>query len=105
MTRPARLDDATIANWIEHHRSWRLEEGHLVRELSTRDYPGSISIVQAQTAIAEELDHHPIITVGYRELRFELWTHDREGITRLDLDYCERLDEMLAERFSRELQV
>jgi pterin-4a-carbinolamine dehydratase len=49
---------------------------------------------------AERLDHHPVVSVGYCQLRFELWTHDRGGVTRLDLDYAEALDEIVATRFA-----
>jgi len=46
--------------------------------------------------LAERLDHHPVATVGYRELRLELWTHDRNGITQLDLDYGDGFEKLLA---------
>jgi 4a-hydroxytetrahydrobiopterin dehydratase len=55
--------------------------------------------VQAQVALAERLDHHPVVTLGYRKVRFELWTHDQGGLTQLDLEYAEGLDELLADEF------
>jgi 4a-hydroxytetrahydrobiopterin dehydratase len=103
VSRPERLDDATVAGWLEGHPAWRLDHDRLVRELRTRDYPSSIAILDAQVTLAEGLDHHPVVTVGYRELRFELWTHDRGGITQLDLDYINGLDELLVARFAQVL--
>ena len=92
MTRPARLEPNVVAQWLEVHTLWRLEDGHLVRELATTDYPSSVRILDDQVELAERLDHHPIVTLGYCHLRFELWTHDRGGLTRLDLDYAVGLD-------------
>jgi len=87
--RPARLDQTILDEWLKRHVEWRLVEGHLVRELRTSDYASAAALVHDQVPLAERLDHHPILTLGYRDLRVELWTHDRGGITQLDLDYAE----------------
>jgi 4a-hydroxytetrahydrobiopterin dehydratase len=92
VTRPALLAPSVVGEWLEVHAPWRLEDGHLVRELATTDYPSSVRILDGQVELAERLDHHPIVTLDYCHLRFELWTHDRGGLTRLDLDYAEGLD-------------
>ena len=99
MSRPERLDDDVIVQWQRGHREWHVEDGHLVREVVTTDYPSAVRIVEAQVDLCERLDHHPIITVGYRTLRFELWTHDRDGLTELDLTFATQLDEILNGRF------
>jgi 4a-hydroxytetrahydrobiopterin dehydratase len=94
------LDDGVVREWLARHATWRLDQGHLVREVDTIDYPSAVAIVGALVSTAEGLDHHPIITIGYRHLRFELWTHDRGGLTQLDLDYANALDLLLRERFA-----
>jgi 4a-hydroxytetrahydrobiopterin dehydratase len=94
------LDDAVVGEWLAVHTTWRLEEGHLIRELDTVDYASSVTLVEALVATADELDHHPIITIGYRHLRFELWTHDRGGLTHLDLDYATALDTLASGEFA-----
>ncbi len=99
MTRPPRLDEEVVAEWLARHGSWREEGRHLVREIVTTDYPSSVRILDAQVALAEGLDHHPTVTLGYRTLRFELWTHDRDGLTQLDVDYAEGLDRIVNENF------
>ena len=100
MSRPERLDDAALAEWERTHGEWRVEDGHLIREIVTTDYQTAVRIVQAQVDLCERLDHHPVVTVGYRTLRFELWTHDRDGLTDLDLAYATGLDEILREQFA-----
>ena len=99
MTRPALLEPATINEWLASRPRWRLEAAHLVRELTTVDYPSSVRLLTAQVPLAEELDHHPIVELGYCTLRFELWTHDRGGLTSLDLAYAEGLDEIITRDF------
>ena len=51
-----------------------------------------------QCSLAEEIDHHPFLTVGYNHLRIELWTHDKGGITALDLAFAEFVDTFLSTR-------
>jgi 4a-hydroxytetrahydrobiopterin dehydratase len=99
LSRPPRLDADVVRSWIASHPSWRVENDHLIRDISTTDYPSAARIVQAQVSLAERLDHHPVVTLGYRKVRFELWTHDRGGLTQLDLDYAAGLDELLADEF------
>jgi 4a-hydroxytetrahydrobiopterin dehydratase len=100
LTRPDRLDDAIVQNWITAHPKWRIEDSHLVREIATKDYPSSVRLLQAQVTLAEGLDHHPNVTLGYRRVRFELWTHDVDALTQLDLDYAEGLDAIIADDFA-----
>jgi 4a-hydroxytetrahydrobiopterin dehydratase len=94
------LDDRVVREWILHHHHWDLEDAHLVRYIKTSDYPSGALIIQAQVALAERLDHHPGVTFTYRRLRFELWTHDRDGVTQLDLDYAEGLDAIIESDFA-----
>ncbi len=105
MSRPERLEDDVVDSWLAGHPAWTLENDHLVRELRTVDYPSGVAIVAAQVDLAQRLDHHPIATVGYREVRLVLFTHDRGGITRLDLEYAGAFDQLLDERFSSVLSV
>ena len=100
MSRPARLADDVVQQWTSAHRHWHSEDSHLVREVRTTDYPSAARIVQAQVALAERLDHHPDLTLGYRQLRVEVWTHDRAGVTQLDLDYAEGFDAIIADEFA-----
>jgi 4a-hydroxytetrahydrobiopterin dehydratase len=98
--RPARLDDTVVDEWLKKHPLWRREGGHLLREVTTRDYPSAVALLSAQVPLAERIDHHPVATLGYCELRLDLWTHDRAGLTQLDLDYAQGFDEV-ADAFSR----
>ncbi len=100
MTRPELLDSEAVAAWISGHPAWRADGSHLLRELETVDYPSGVRLIEAQVSLAERLDHHPVVTLGYRRVCFELWTHDRGGVTQLDLDYAEGLDAIIADEFA-----
>jgi 4a-hydroxytetrahydrobiopterin dehydratase len=100
VTRPDLVDAAALDEWLGAHHDWQLRDGHLVREVRTTDYPSSIELLMALVEPAERLDHHPVVNVGYCQLRFELWTHDRDGVTQLDLDYAGVLEDVISTRFA-----
>lgn len=100
MTRPELLDAATVGAWLRSHPKWQLLEGHLVRAIQTTDYPSAVQILQAQVDTAQRMNHHPNVIVGYCRLRFEVWTHDRAGLTQLDLDYADALDAIVLAQFA-----
>lgn len=100
MSRPDRLDDATVDSWLSSHPTWSVVTGHLVCDIRTTNYPSAVDILAAQVELAQRLDHHPVVTVAYNSVRFELWTHVSEGLTQLDLDYAQGLDELVSTQFS-----
>jgi 4a-hydroxytetrahydrobiopterin dehydratase len=100
VSRPERLDDESVEAWLTSHPAWRRRDVHLVRDVKTSEYPGAARLVDAQVEIAQRLNHHPLITLGYNAVSFELWTHDRGGITQLDLEYGQALDELIAADFA-----
>ena len=97
MKRPARLDDSEIASWLTAHPNWSLIENHLVLDQPVR-YDIGCALATASVPLAEEIDHHPFLTVGYNHLHIELWTHDKGGITELDLAFAEFVDTFLLTR-------
>jgi 4a-hydroxytetrahydrobiopterin dehydratase len=94
------LEAAVVEEWTRTHSRWYVADEHLVRNVKTTDYLSGARLIEAQVALAERLDHHPVVTFEYRRLRFELWTHDRGGLTQLDLEYAEGLDAIIDDDFA-----
>lgn len=47
--------------------------------------------------IADEMNHHPTITLEYAGLTLRIHTHDQKAITQLDWDYAKKLEDWLRE--------
>lgn len=45
--------------------------------------------------LADEMDHHPAITLAYAGLTLRIHTHDKHAITVIDLVYAARLEQWL----------
>jgi len=95
--RPARLDESDVASWLTSHPNWVLADGHLVFDHPIR-YEVGCALATASVPVAEDLDHHPFLTVGYNHLHIDLWTHDKGGITQLDLTFAEFVDTFVSAR-------
>ncbi len=91
-----RLDDDEIKAVLATHRAWRREDERLVRVVALHSYQEGVGLVVAQAEVAERLDHHATLTLGYDELRFEVWTHDRGGITDRDVEFVDEVDRLVA---------
>jgi 4a-hydroxytetrahydrobiopterin dehydratase len=46
-------------------------------------------------AVADEVDHHPVIEDVPGGSRYVLWTHVSDGVTELDIDLAGRIDTVL----------
>ncbi len=95
MRRPSLLEASAVAAWCRDHPEWHLEHDHLVRVVRAPSHRAAADLVVAQVAVAERLDHHAVVTLVDREVRVELWTHDRGGITELDVAFAADFDQLV----------
>ena len=97
MTRPQLASLEELDHWLLAHPEWQLVNGHLLLERAV-SYRVSGALAAASVALADEIDHHPIMTIGFNSLRIEMWTHDKGGITELDFRLATFMDEFLTTR-------
>lgn len=64
----------------------------------TGDFVGAVGFLNDVMPIAEELNHHPDVEVGYGKIAFTLSSHDVGGVTTRDLGLARRIDEVARRR-------
>ena len=74
---------------------WNLKDGVLVRVFKTKDWKHSFFYAQIISFIAEKFNHHPDLTIKYREVMVSLYTHSAGGITQKDIDLAREIDKAL----------
>lgn len=57
-------------------------------------YMSGVEFVNQVAKIAEEMDHHPDIYLGYKKVNLEIMTHSVGGITNLDFEFAKRVEEL-----------
>ncbi|MGF3102758.1 4a-hydroxytetrahydrobiopterin dehydratase [Rossellomorea sp. DUT-2] len=90
-----KLSEAAIAQNLETLEKWRLiEEKWIERRYRFKDYLEGIRFVNKLAEAAEEVNHHPFITIQYKLVIVELTSWSENGLTDSDFDLaiqCEKL--------------
>lgn len=91
-----RLSDQEIADRLVHLPGWMVEDGALTRLYSFPNYASGVVFASAVGYLADALNHHPDLTIGYQKVRVTLTTHDTGGgLTAYDFELASRIDERL----------
>ena len=91
--RPSPLPEDDVRRRLAGSGSaWQLHHARLTRTLRFGSYGEVIRFVNEVAQLAEDLDHHPELTVTYREVTVRLWSHDAGGVTDRDFDLAGRID-------------
>lgn len=96
MTRPLPLSLQEVEVALRGTQ-WSLSQGHLIFSHRFAGFAQALGFVVAVGAVAEELDHHPMIELRYDIVRLELWTHDVNGLTRLDVECALSVDSLVSD--------
>lgn len=90
----APIDPQTLAEALP---DWTVETGAAARTVTAPSFPAAVDLVRAVAAAAEELGHHPDMTISYRTVTFTCTTHDAGGaLTGLDLALARAIDRVVA---------
>ncbi|MFC3686772.1 4a-hydroxytetrahydrobiopterin dehydratase [Aquipuribacter hungaricus] len=89
--RPRLLAHADVVDQLADLPGWAHTGGALHARYRAQSVPEAVELVRQAFDVAEEMDHHPDTDVRWREVRFALSTHDRGGVTQLDVELAHRL--------------
>lgn len=71
---------------------WEREGDALVHEFEFTNFVGSVDFVNRITPIAEEMNHHPDLSISWNKVKVSLSTHSEGGITDNDFDLAAKID-------------
>ena len=74
---------------------WALVDGQLHAEFVFADFAEAFAFMTAVAPVAEELDHHPEWTNVWNTVTVDLWTHDRCGLTGLDVELARSMSALV----------
>lgn len=96
MTRPTKLDEATLSAWLGAHPGWEHKGAEIQKVYRFGDYAAGVSFAVRVAFAAEKADHHPDLLLAWGRVEVRLSTHDAGGLTRLDLELAEACDGLVA---------
>ena len=83
-----------LADAVETLNGWMAADKILKKRFAFANFAESLAFVNAVGALAEAADHHPDITFGWGYAELALTTHDRGGITDVDIALAARIDQI-----------
>ena len=74
---------------------WELKDGKIVKSFQFSSFMDAIEFVNEIARIAERLDHHPIITINWKTVKFSLKSFDVDAITKRDISLAEEIEKVI----------
>jgi 4a-hydroxytetrahydrobiopterin dehydratase len=96
---PARdlISSAEIATALTNlHPDWTGDTTALSRSIEFADFPTAVEFINQLAPRCEELDHHPDLALRWRWVDVVLSTHTAGGVTALDVQLAQVVDEVAA---------
>jgi 4a-hydroxytetrahydrobiopterin dehydratase len=89
------LAQEELAVALKKYPEWEQEKTYITRSIEFEEFMEGIDFVAVVGEIAEEAQHHPDISVKYTKVTLKLTTHDVGGVTDLDIQLAQRIDNVL----------
>ena len=87
-----KLTEDEIDTAMEALSDWEYTDGKINRKLKFADFAAALEFVNRVGALAEAADHHPDITFGWGYAELAMTTHDRGGVTDVDIALAAKID-------------
>jgi 4a-hydroxytetrahydrobiopterin dehydratase len=88
------LSDEEIEARLGELPGWERQGSAIVREFKLDDFAGSVDFVTRITPMAEQMNHHPDLTISWNRVGVSLSTHSQGGLTENDFELARRIDEL-----------
>jgi len=88
------LSAEQVSDALADLSGWTLVDGKLHAEFVFADFAEAFAFMTAVAPVAEELDHHPEWTNVWNTVTVDLWTHDRGGLTGLDVELARSMSSL-----------
>ena len=88
----APLSADEVATLLKRVKGWTCSNGMLTRTYEFRNYHETMACVNATAWISQREDHHPDLTVGYKQCRVDYSTHAIGGLSENDFICAAKID-------------
>ncbi len=79
---------------IEKLPNWELKDEAIFRSFQFKDFKEAINAINKMVPIAESMNHHPELFNVYNRLEITLTTHDVKGLSTLDFEFAEKIENL-----------
>jgi 4a-hydroxytetrahydrobiopterin dehydratase len=90
------LDDSAIEARLGELEGWERDGDVIVKTFERGDFVGSVKFVDRLVEPAEEMGHHPDLSISWDKVRVQITTHAAGGLTENDFELAKRIDALAA---------
>ena len=91
----ATLSDGEIDAKLGELDGWRRDGDAIVKEFELDDFVGSVDFVRRIVEPAEEMGHHPDLSISWNKVTVSITTHAEGGLTGNDFELAKRIDALI----------
>jgi 4a-hydroxytetrahydrobiopterin dehydratase len=92
------LSDSQIESGLAQLEGWERDGEKIVKTFEHGDFVGSVRFVQAIVEPAEEMNHHPDLTVSWDKVEVSITNHAAGGLTANDFELAKRIEALAGDR-------
>jgi 4a-hydroxytetrahydrobiopterin dehydratase len=92
----ALLERDEVEQRLAEADGWELEDRAIVKRFERGDFSGAVAFVVALEPVANELGHHPDVSISWDTVTVLITTHSAGGLTAADFDLAARIDALEA---------
>ena len=89
------LNDDEIQSRLSELSGWERDGEAIKRQFKFDDFQGSVDFVNRITPAAEEMNHHPDLSISWNTVDLTLTTHSQGGITESDFELAAQVDSLV----------
>ena len=86
------LSDSEIDSRLAELEGWEREGEMIVKTFELADFVGSVEFIRRLVEPAEEMGHHPDLSVSWNKVQVSITTHAAGGLTENDFELAKRID-------------
>jgi 4a-hydroxytetrahydrobiopterin dehydratase len=86
------LDDEAIESRLAELEGWKREGDAITKTFERGDFVGSVEFVRKLVEPAEEMGHHPDLSISWDKVEISITSHAAGGLTEDDFELAKRID-------------
>jgi 4a-hydroxytetrahydrobiopterin dehydratase len=86
------LRDSEIDSRLAELEGWQREGETIVKTFELAHFVGSVKFIDRVVEPAEEMGHHPDLSVSWNKVRVSITTHAAGGLTANDFELAKRIE-------------